>query len=389
MRVRLPFVRGDRPVALSRFSRLPRPRCLPPQLSCPVARTPHARVSGHRDALEHPRRVLATVLVGNTRSTSSSRSSRSGLSSNGSVTTRPDHRTPGDDGRGARLRRNVPKALAVGKPLSCSRLGVAGDRARLLSGHRVVVLIIDSTIAVWRGGCGRATKRSPKPRSNARDQVWSRGRRRAREGFIHNVSTWTTARGGDRDATFARLRPRRRRPRADLRAAHASRFLANSPTGASGKPSELRRGHRLLWAETADPRRLRQLMRGCRSIPKRSGRRLLAEMHSQGREIAAVVDAHGDFAGVVSLEDAVSSRRRELRSHDLDRSASRACPTASARHGADGDRRSSTGLWTSRSSPEPKRSAVGSSSPRAHPAAARLRITAACASRSSRRRRTA
>ena len=78
----------------------------------------------------------------------------------------------------------------------------------------------------------------------------------------------------------------------------------------------------LLWGlAEPDPRRIEDLRRELPFYPetKRVGE-LLAEMSTRGPEIAAVVDEHGDYAGIVTLEDAVEQVVGEIFDvHDLDR----------------------------------------------------------------------
>lgn len=78
----------------------------------------------------------------------------------------------------------------------------------------------------------------------------------------------------------------------------------------------------LLWSQdTPDPRRLRELRRELRFHPEtmRVGELLLV-MRRSGEEIAAVVDEHGAMDGIVSLEDAAEQVVGEIVDlHDLER----------------------------------------------------------------------
>jgi len=78
----------------------------------------------------------------------------------------------------------------------------------------------------------------------------------------------------------------------------------------------------LLWGrDEPDLRRIRDLRRQLRFYPesKRVGE-LLLEMRRRGEEIAAVVDEHGAFDGIVSLEDAAEQVVGEIVDlHDLER----------------------------------------------------------------------
>jgi CBS domain containing-hemolysin-like protein len=78
----------------------------------------------------------------------------------------------------------------------------------------------------------------------------------------------------------------------------------------------------LLWGSVApDPRFLRDLRRDLHFYPEtlRVGA-LLPDMRRRGAEIAAVVDEHGAFDGIVSLEDAVEQVvGKILDLHDLER----------------------------------------------------------------------
>jgi putative hemolysin len=77
-----------------------------------------------------------------------------------------------------------------------------------------------------------------------------------------------------------------------------------------------------LWGRPEpDPRGVQELRRELPFYPetKRVGE-LIAEMRAGAPEIAAVVDEHGDFAGLVTLEDAVEQVVGEIFDlHDLDR----------------------------------------------------------------------
>jgi putative hemolysin len=78
----------------------------------------------------------------------------------------------------------------------------------------------------------------------------------------------------------------------------------------------------LLWEEdTPDTRTLRQMLRPLRFYPEtKDAGDLLREMHHDAVHFAGVVDEHGGFAGVVSLEDAVEQVVGEIRDlHDVDR----------------------------------------------------------------------
>jgi putative hemolysin len=78
----------------------------------------------------------------------------------------------------------------------------------------------------------------------------------------------------------------------------------------------------LLWEGAApDPRTLRQMLRPLRFYPQtKDAGDLLREMHRDAVHFGAVIDEHGGFAGVVSLEDAVEQVVGEIRDlHDVDR----------------------------------------------------------------------
>ncbi|UCE03936.1 MAG: HlyC/CorC family transporter [Candidatus Latescibacterota bacterium] len=78
----------------------------------------------------------------------------------------------------------------------------------------------------------------------------------------------------------------------------------------------------LLWGDAArDPRRMRDLSRELHFYPEtlRVGA-LLLDMRRRGAEIAAVVDEHGSFDGIVSLEDAVEQVVGKIMDlHDIER----------------------------------------------------------------------
>lgn len=78
----------------------------------------------------------------------------------------------------------------------------------------------------------------------------------------------------------------------------------------------------LLWEGSGpDERTLKQVLRPLRFYPQtKDAGDLLREMHGSAVHFAGVVDEHGGFAGVVSLEDALEQVVGEIRDlHDVDR----------------------------------------------------------------------
>jgi CBS domain containing-hemolysin-like protein len=155
---------------------------------------------------------------------------------------------------------------------------------------------------------------------------WEQGIVGAREKeFIHNVFHLDDRRIGEivtpRSRVFALDANTRA---ADVRAAVSQAGFARIPlyVGAAENLIGYVEAADLLWGrDEPDPRWLRDLRRDLPFYPetKRVGE-LLSELRRHGQEIAAVIDEHGDFAGVVTLEDAVEQVVGEIFDlHDLDR----------------------------------------------------------------------
>jgi putative hemolysin len=281
--------------------------------------------------LEHPRRVLVTVLVGNT----TVNLVLSVLAVGPFVAWLGPERGPVVATFAITLLvlvggEIVPKTLAVGKPLAVGlRLAVPlATVQRLLSPvTRGVARLADAT--------SDAMARRLRPRDEALTEAeiktlvtmgWEQGVVGAREKeFIHNVFHLDDRQVG------AIVTPRSRVFALDLSMPLAAARSAARQAGFSRIPlyaesSENLTGYvevtDLLWGQDGpDPRSLRELRRELPFYPstKHLGE-LLSEMHRQRQEIAAVVDEHGDFAGIVSLEDAVEQVVGEIFDlHDLDR----------------------------------------------------------------------
>lgn len=281
--------------------------------------------------LEHPRRLLATILVGNTfvNVLMAVLSTAIFVHFFG-----PEH--------GAELATLVmtivvlvfgeiaPKTLAVGRPLGLA-LRLAPPLAMVQRGLRPLTV---GTVR-FTDQLGTFMARYVRPREEAltEDEIktlvtmsWEQGIVGAREKeFIHNVFHLDDRQVGeivtprtrvfaiDIDAELASVRP-------DVRRAGYSHvpLYSGSRENLVGYVEAVD----LLWgSDTPDTRQLHDLRRELRFYPetKRVGE-LLADMRRRGEEIAGVVDEHGDYAGIVAVEDAVEQVVGEIFDlHDLDR----------------------------------------------------------------------
>ena len=280
--------------------------------------------------LEHPRRVLATVLVGNNTANLVMSVTATGLfvewfgEERGLVVA-----TFGLTVLVLVFGEIAPKTVAVARPLA-----VALRLAPLLS--LVERLFLPATRGLDRlaQATNHQLSRRLRPREPAfsEDEIktlvtmgWEQGLVGVREkDFIHNVFELDDRRVGEiltpRQRVFAiPVEARVTDVRADVRAAGFARV----PTW-SGSPENLV-GYvdtvDLLWEhDSPDPRRVADLKRELPFYPetKRVGE-VLTELR-RGAEMAAVIDEHGDFAGIVTLEDAVEQVVGEIFDvHDLDR----------------------------------------------------------------------
>lgn len=224
----------------------------------------------------------------------------------------------------------VPKTVAVGRSS-----GIAVRVALPLQvAHRALAPVTLVLSAIADGAAG-GVARWVRPREAAlnEDEIktlvtmgWEQGVVGTREReFIHNVFELD-----DRQVREI-LTPRSRvfsvpidARVADVRAAVRRAGYSRVPVHA-GTPENLV-GYvdtsDLLWGRPeADPRGVQELRRELPFYPetKRVGE-LIAEMRAGAPEIAAVIDEHGDFAGLVTLEDAVEQVVGEIFDlHDLDR----------------------------------------------------------------------
>jgi len=284
-----------------------------------------------RTLLEHPRRLLATVLVGNT----TVNLLLSAIASAIFVSWFGEERGLLVGTLGVTILVLVfgeigPKTVAVGAPL-----GVA----LLLAPPLLAVL---RTLAPLTRGLTRladtatglsARYLTPRQAALNEDEIktlvtmgWEQGIVGAREKeFIHNVFELD-----DRQVREI-LTPRSRVFAVDVEARVAA---VRAPVGRAGfarvpvyagRPENLVgyvETSDLLWGrDEPDPRPIAALRRELPFYPetKRVGE-LLVEMRRGGPEIAAVIDEHGDFAGIVTLEDAVEQVVGEIFDlHDLDR----------------------------------------------------------------------
>jgi putative hemolysin len=281
--------------------------------------------------LEHPRRLLATILVGNTTVNLVLSILAAGLFVNwfgperGSIV--------------ATLVITIvllvfgeiaPKTLAVGRPL-----WLATRVAPPLTFVQRLLTPATSGAVRLSDALSEAMERRVQPRDEALTEEeiktlvtmgWEQGVVGAREKeFIHNVfhlddrqvQDIVTPRSRvfaiDQDDEVASVR-------GAVREAGFSRVpvYASTPENLVGYVEVTD----LLWGKSEpDTRRVRDLRRDLHFYPetKRVGQ-LLSDMREAGQEIAGVVDEHGDFAGIVSLEDAVEQVVGEIfDQHDLDR----------------------------------------------------------------------
>lgn len=224
----------------------------------------------------------------------------------------------------------VPKTLAVGRPLGLA-LWLAPPIAVVQGGLKPLT----AGIVRFTDHFGAFMARWVRPREEAltEDEIktlvtmsWEQGIVGAREKeFIHNVFHLDDRQVGeivtprtrvfsiDIDAALDDVRPQVRR-------AGFSHVPLHS--GSRDNLVGYVEAVDLLWgAGTPDTRRLCDLRRELRFYPetKRVGE-LLADMRRHGEEIAGVVDEHGDYAGIVAVEDAVEQVVGEIFDlHDLDR----------------------------------------------------------------------
>jgi len=281
--------------------------------------------------LEHPRRVLATVLVGNI----SMNLLIAVLATSSFIAWFGHERGPAI----ATLVMTIvvlvfgeiaPKTLAVGRPLGLAlRLGPALRLAsRILAPATLgIVRLTDAASAFM--------SRRVKPREEAltEDEIktlvtmgWEQGVVGAREKeFIHNVFHLDDRRIGEIVTPRSRVFGLDADARVDaVRAAVHRAGFSRIPlyVGSSENLVGYVEAADLLWGrDEPDPRSLRDLRRDLPFYPetKRVGE-LLSELRRHGQEIAAVIDEHGDFAGVVTVEDAVEQVVGEIFDlHDLDR----------------------------------------------------------------------
>jgi putative hemolysin len=281
--------------------------------------------------LEQPRRVLATVLVGNT----TVNVLLSVLATGSFVERYGPERGPVV----ATLVLTVtvlvlgeiaPKSLAVARPLGIA-LRIAWP---LVVFQRLLAPATAGLVRLADGASGVLARRTRiRDEALTEDEIktlvtmgWERGVVGAREKeFIHNVFHLDDRRVSE-IAT-----PRARVFALDLEAVAAEATDAVQRAGFARVPLYSGSADNLvgyvevmdlLWSEPGpDLRRLRELRRDLPFYPetKRVGE-LLSDLRRTGQEIAAVVDEHGDFAGIVTLEDAVEQVVGEIFDlHDLDR----------------------------------------------------------------------
>lgn len=224
----------------------------------------------------------------------------------------------------------IPKTVAVGRSAGMAvRLAVPLQMA-----HRTLLPVTKVLAGIADGAAG-ALSHWIRPREAAlnEDEIktlvtmgWEQGvvGRREKE-FIHNVFELDDRQVREiltpRSRVFSvPLTARAADVRTEVRRAGYSRVPVHS-----GTPENLV-GYvetcDLLWGRAEpDPRLVQELRRELPFYPetKRVGE-LLAEMRAGAPEIAAVIDEHGDFAGLVTLEDAVEQVVGEIFDlHDLDR----------------------------------------------------------------------
>ncbi len=281
--------------------------------------------------LEHPRRLLVTVLVGNT----TVNLLLSVLATGAFVSWLGEERgllvaTVGVTIVVLVLGEIGPKTMAVGRPV-----GVALRLAVPLAAVHATLSPVTRGLARLAELASHFVARRVKPREAAlnEDEIkmlvtmgWEQGIVGVREKeFIHNVFELD-----DRQVKEI-LTPRSRvfaidieAPVAAVRSAVRRAGFARVPVFAE-TPENLV-GYvettDLLWGrDEPDPRRVADLRRELPFYPETKGvGELLADMRRTGPEIAAVVDEHGDFAGVVSMEDAIEQIIGEVFDlHDLDR----------------------------------------------------------------------
>jgi CBS domain containing-hemolysin-like protein len=281
--------------------------------------------------LEHPRRVLATVLVGNTTVNLLLSVIATGLF----VEWLGEQRGLLAASFGLTILvlvfgEIVPKTLAVGRPMA-----LALRLARPLAAADRVLQPATRTLARLTTAATHLVARRVRPREPALSEEeikmlvtmgWEQGLVGAREkDFIHNVfeldDRWIGEIATPRQRVFA--------VPLDATVAEVQRAVrragfARVPTW-SGSPENLVgyvEAIDLLWEHDGpDPRRVAELRRDLPFYPetKRVGE-LLVEMRHGAPEMAAVIDEHGDFAGIVTLEDAIEQVVGEIFDvHDLDR----------------------------------------------------------------------
>jgi putative hemolysin len=280
--------------------------------------------------LEHPARVLATVLVGNNTTNLVLSVAATGLfvdwfgEERGLVVA-----TFGLTVLVLVFGEIAPKTVAVARPLA-----VALRLAPVLSVTEKVFLPATRGLDRLADATNRQFARRLRPREPAfsEDEIktlvtmgWEQGLVGVREkDFIHNVFELDDRRVGEiltpRQRVFAiPVDARVADVRTDVRRAGFARVptWAGSPENLVGYVDSVD----LLWEhDTPDPRRVADLKRDLPFYPetKRVGE-ILSELRGTC-EMAAVVDEHGDFAGIVTLEDAVEQVVGEIFDvHDLDR----------------------------------------------------------------------
>jgi len=281
--------------------------------------------------LEHPRRLLATVLMGNTIVNVLVAVVAAGVF----VAWFGPERGPALATLGVTLvvlvfGEILPKTLAVGAPLGLARFLAPSLRVVQTLLHPLVHGAVRLTDGLTSTLDRRVPRRDEALSENEIKMLvtmgWEQGVVGVREKeFIHNVfhlndrlvkdimTPRTRVFAVDIDAATEDVRPA---------IAHAGFSRVPVSEGATENLVGYVEVSDLLWGgDGVDPRTLRELRRDLRYYPEtlRVGQ-LLLEMRRTGEEIAAVVDEHGALAGIVSLEDAAEQVVGEIVDlHDLER----------------------------------------------------------------------
>jgi len=284
-----------------------------------------------RALLDHPRRVLATVLVGST----TVNLILSVVAAGVFVEWLGEERGLVAASFGVTIAvlvfgEIVPKTLAVGRPMPVAMRLAPPLRAI----DRVLMPVTRGLDRLTQASNDRLARRlRPREPAFSEDEIktlvtmgWEQGVVGAREkDFIHNVFELDDRRVGEiltpRQRVFAIPVSARV---ADVRAGVRRAGFARVPTW-SGSPENLV-GYvdtvDLLWEhDTPDPRLVSELRRDLPFFPEtKRVSEILTELRQGAAEMAAVIDEHGDFAGIVALEDAVEQVVGEIFDiHDLDR----------------------------------------------------------------------